>query len=320
MLWESDEASANYKPYATNETVIVKLDAPEGAKKVVLTFGLFDAGNDWWWAIDNIEVSGVVLDMDPVDPGTDGLVAYYALDNNADDSSGNGLNGTLVGDPAFVDGPTGYGMALELDGVDDYVDSGTPPELVLTESISIACWVNPAQLGGDQGFAGLDAGYVFKAHGEGVRFTTPGILDHSSANLTLKAGAWQHVAATFQPGQDEGLVFYLNGVETERMTSSAINTGSGPFRIGNNQWSELLTGLIDEVTIYNRILSAVEVRYLAGQRATPVDPGDDGLVAFYAFENDATDSSGRYHRADHFHVLDEGCCIGQGLEHYPLQG
>jgi len=230
-------------------------------------------GSDWIGAIDEVAIydralsTGEVLYLAgfraPVDPGTDGLAAYYAFQNDANDSSGNGLDGTLVGDPAFVEGQVG--MALELDG-DDYVDCGNPPELVITDAISIACWVNPEQLAGEQGFAGLDAGYSFKAHGEGVRFTTPGILDHTSANLTLEAGVWQHVAATFQPGQDEGLVFYLNGIETERMTSSAINVGSGPFRIGNNQWNEFLTGLIDEVMIYNRALSEPEVRYLAGER------------------------------------------------------
>jgi len=258
--------------------------------------------SDWIGAIDEVVIYDRALSESevmylageratPVDPGTAGLVAFYALDGDPNDSSGNELHGTIVGDPNFVEGQVG--MAMELDGVDDYVDSGTPPELVLTEAISIACWVNPALLDGDQGFAGLDAGYVFKAHGEGVRFTTPGILDHSSANLTLKAGVWQHVAATFQPGQDEGLAFYLNGVETERMTSSAINTGSGPFRIGNNQWSELLTGLIDEVVIYGRILSAGEIRYLAGDRV--VDPS---LVIYYDFDevgNIVADQSGKGH-------------------------
>ena len=226
----------------------------------------------------------------PVDPGTDGLVAFYALDGDANDSSGNELHGTIVGDPNFVEGQVG--MALELDGIDDYVDSGNPPELVITEAISIACWVNPAQLGGEQGFAGLDAGYSFKAHGEGVRFTTPGILDHSSANLTLEVGVWQHVAAVFQPGQSEGLVFYYNGVETERMTSSAINVGTGPFRIGNNQWSELFTGLLDEVRVYDRALSADEVSELAGKA---VDPS---LVIYYSFDDVGeivADQSGKGH-------------------------
>ena len=57
LLWESDEASASYKPPATNETVVVDLQNPAGAQSLVLTFGLFDAGNDWWWAIDNVEVT-----------------------------------------------------------------------------------------------------------------------------------------------------------------------------------------------------------------------------------------------------------------------
>jgi concanavalin A-like lectin/glucanase superfamily protein len=56
LLWESDSASANYKPYATNEAVVVEIAVPEGAQNMVVTFGLYDAGNDWWWAIDNVDV------------------------------------------------------------------------------------------------------------------------------------------------------------------------------------------------------------------------------------------------------------------------
>ncbi|UCD53375.1 MAG: hypothetical protein JSW27_12140 [Phycisphaerales bacterium] len=56
LLWESDSESPNYKPYATNEAVAIGILVPEGAQNMVVTFGLFDAGNDWWWAIDNVEV------------------------------------------------------------------------------------------------------------------------------------------------------------------------------------------------------------------------------------------------------------------------
>ena len=187
------------------------------------------------------------------------LVGHWRLDDGSgivatDSVAGN--DGTFEGDPEWVAGY--FGGALDFDG-DDWVNCGSPADLVITEQISITCWVNPAQLGGEQGFAGLDAGYYFKAHGEGVRFTTPGILDHSSANLTLVVGEWQHVASTFQPGQDEGLIFYYNGVETERTTSSAMNAGSGPFRIGNNQWNEHLTGMLDDVRVFNHILTENEV-------------------------------------------------------------
>ncbi|MHC4229283.1 MAG: hypothetical protein ACYSW0_17790, partial [Planctomycetota bacterium] len=140
LLWESDSGSANFKPDSTNETVVVNLQNPAGAKSIVLTFGLFDAGNDWWWAIDNVEVSGFAL-PEPVDPGTDGLVAFYALDGDANDGSGNELHGTIVGDPAFVEGLAG--MALELDGVDDYVDCGNPTLLDFgTGDFTISAWIN----------------------------------------------------------------------------------------------------------------------------------------------------------------------------------
>ena len=60
LRWESDGASPNFKSDATNETVRMQIDQPAGAESMVLTFGLFDAGNDWWWAVDNIEVIGIV--------------------------------------------------------------------------------------------------------------------------------------------------------------------------------------------------------------------------------------------------------------------
>jgi len=67
MRWESDSASPKFKnDSSTNETVTINVDNPAGARSVVLTFGYFDAGNDWWWAVDNIEVSGLLREKIPV--------------------------------------------------------------------------------------------------------------------------------------------------------------------------------------------------------------------------------------------------------------
>jgi hypothetical protein len=62
FLWLSDTSSPNYKDdslTSRNETVTVNVDNPPWATTVVLKFGMFDAGNDWWWAIDNIKVIGM---------------------------------------------------------------------------------------------------------------------------------------------------------------------------------------------------------------------------------------------------------------------
>ena len=55
----------------------------------------------------------------------DGLVAYYPFDGNAHDASGNGYNGTVYGNPQFIDGKTG--SAMKFDGIDDYVSLPTLP-------------------------------------------------------------------------------------------------------------------------------------------------------------------------------------------------
>jgi hypothetical protein len=59
LRWESEGASPNFHPDAPNEHVTLGLNNPGGASEMVLTFGLFDAGNDWWWAVDNVHVEGV---------------------------------------------------------------------------------------------------------------------------------------------------------------------------------------------------------------------------------------------------------------------
>lgn len=67
MRWESNSASPSYKPGATNESVTLNLQNPAGASSVMVEFGLINAGNDWWWAIDNLEVfTPTVLEVNTV--------------------------------------------------------------------------------------------------------------------------------------------------------------------------------------------------------------------------------------------------------------
>ena len=299
MLWESDEASANYKPYATNETVIVKLDNPEGAKKVVLTFGLFDAGNDWWWAIDNVEVRGVVPDLGPVKPSTEGLVAYYALDGDATDSSGNGLNGTLVGDAAFAEGMVG--MALDLDGDGDYVDCSNNALFSITDAFTLSVWINWRATGATWQTVVAKGDNAWRlARGGDTQtmdfgFTAGGTRGWQAARTASEVplGEWHHVVATIDT--TDGAKIYLDGVlEGENPDTGGITVGDYPAFIGENPQAlnRFWNGLIDEVMIYSRVLSEAEIRYLAGERATPVDPGTDGLLAFFPLENDTLDASG----------------------------
>jgi len=249
-------------------------------------------------ALTEEEVQAVMMPIpEPVDPGTEGLVAHYAFENNADDSSGNELHGTLVGDPTFAEGPAGYGMALDLDGDGDYVDCGAPPQFDITEQIAITYWIK---------VVAFDKGWntVLSRGDDSWRSSRAGENNFMEAAVSGTTGdwtygvtpvddeKWHHIAWIYDGTMN---YMYLDGkLDASEESTGLITVSTYPLFIGNNsqntdrEW----TGLIDEVMIYNRALSEAEVMYLAGKRATPADPGSDGLVAYYALENNTDDSSG----------------------------
>ena len=57
LKWDSKEGSPTFHGNFPNESVLIQLKNPAGAKKVVLSFELRLGANDWWWAVDNIVVS-----------------------------------------------------------------------------------------------------------------------------------------------------------------------------------------------------------------------------------------------------------------------
>ena len=58
LHWNSTSGSPFYKGPATNETVTLTIDIPQGATKANIAFDMMQSGNNWWWALDNIVVKG----------------------------------------------------------------------------------------------------------------------------------------------------------------------------------------------------------------------------------------------------------------------
>ncbi len=48
-----------------NETLKIPIDNPADAAEMVVSFGVIDARNDWWWAIDNIKIVSTAFDVEP---------------------------------------------------------------------------------------------------------------------------------------------------------------------------------------------------------------------------------------------------------------
>src|SRR3954454_7997097 len=74
----------------------------------------------------------------------------------------------------------------------------------------------------------------------------------------VAANTWTHLATTYD---GLNLRLYVNGTQvSSRALSGSMSASTGALRIGgNNVWPEWFAGLIDEVRVYNRALTATEV-------------------------------------------------------------
>jgi len=219
----------------------------------------------------------------PADPGADGLVLQYAFENNVTDSSGNGYDGTPMNDPFYADAAGDLGRAMSFDGINDYVDLPIGALVGSLTDMSVATWVNLADSGSswqrvfDFGTSNT-AGYMFLAPRTGtsgpVRFaiTATGggaaesFVDTSS---TLPLG-WHHVAAVIDSATMT-MSLYVDGALAASGATATLPQDLGTSTqnwLGRSQYAAdgYFTGLLADFSIYNRALSAGEVRYLAGDR------------------------------------------------------
>ncbi len=217
--------------------------------------------------------------LEPVDPGTDNLVAYYAFENNTEDGSGNGYDATASGNPQYVSGPTGYGMALEFDGSNDYVRLPIGPAIAAMTDITISTWANFSDLGG--GWQRLwDFGndeqinmFVTPRMGTAgeLRFAITIAGNTAESNITAAAtlpSGWHHVAAVIDSASMT-MKLYLDGKLAAEGPTLTLTSDLGETTenyLGRSQYAAdaYYFGSLDEFRIYDRALSESEILYLAG--------------------------------------------------------
>jgi glucose/arabinose dehydrogenase len=201
-------------------------------------------------------------------PPPAGLVGAWGFEETsgttAGDSSGNSNTGTISG----ATRTTGHaGNGLTFDGVNDMVTIADSNSLDLTTGMTLEAWVRPAALGTtwrtvvlkeqpNQLVYALYAGTDTASRPAGHVFTTSdrGLLGPSA----LPLNTWSHLAMTWD-GTTQRM--YVNGaqVSSTALTGTA-RTSTSPLRIGGNTvWPEWFNGVLDDVRVYNRALTAAEV-------------------------------------------------------------
>lgn len=200
-----------------------------------------------------------------------GLVGRWSFDDGADptaDDSGNGHAGDLMGDPTFtttVPAADGGGTALAFDGDEDYIEvQGNESDFDLQE-LTVAFWIKTSGFDkydglvtkGDSSWRvheGNGSGYIeFHANGVGGLRSTQWITDDT----------WHHFAVTFD---GTTLAIYIDGgPDISAARSGTISNTDALVTIGTNGdhiASRYFTGLMDDVRIYDRALSADDVAQL----------------------------------------------------------
>ncbi len=220
----------------------------------------------------------------PSDPATTGLVAHWAMDEDAGaatlaDSAGGSNNATVHSGITGVEGK--YGKAIQLGGVEDPVtapDTGMPAG---SAPCTISVWfkqtsayisnngvfVSYGTTGAESGVNGQYRAFC-KDNANAYRTfhwdadMAPGVADFAPA-----ADVWHHAAFTFDKDSNTQAV-YLNGILLNAVTiPDNVNVVlNGKVILGDmNVYASLFNGYLDEVRIYDRALSWGEIAWLSGR-------------------------------------------------------
>lgn len=241
---------------------------------------------------------------------TVGMVGWWRFDEGGGsavaDFSGQGNVGTLV-DMEEADWVAGHvGTAIDLDGAaTEHVVIDHDSSLSPTSAISMVAWIKPRTFG--TGVATLVekeylTSYLWYLNGAGGdMIVNISGSDAESELSSIATDVWQHVAFTY-----DGLNvrFYVNSLPAGvSPLVGSIGTDTSDLQIGNDDTLvSPFDGYVDDVRIYNRILSQVEIRQImegdriARYASTPDASGSlaQGLVGHWTLDGkDMNWGSGR---------------------------
>lgn len=193
---------------------------------------------------------------------TNGLTAYYKFDGNAQDSadSNHGTNNGVT----FTGGK--FGQAGSFDGINGYIN--IPSFAQNFNSFSVATWVNVNEYKNKGKI--IDFGntkrFTLQVDREGFEFNVNnGVLVQENTIYQTNKTGWVHLVAVWTNGGNSNL--YINGVlkkSNPTAFNSTISILSGDTKVIGRRITntDFFNGLIDEVRIYNRALSASDVSEL----------------------------------------------------------
>lgn len=272
ISWSSD--NENFLKPVNGVAVVTQPAALQGDQVVTLT-----ATINYQGSVDTKEFEVTVVSLAP---------AEYSFENDLLEAKGFYGAGSVTGDRilssggsvTYVDGVKG--AALNLDGT-----SGVrlPDNLINTNSYSISLWLKPAAFtsfttaffGGASGTSwlslvpsmnGTDKTRVWAAHGS--------YYDNGELADRIPQNKWTHLVITVDGDNNDALKIYINGaLQLEATGFPHVFTVPGEtneFALGVNYWDTPYRGAIDELKIFNDVITADAIDALYQEGAASIEP------------------------------------------------
>ncbi len=213
----------------------------------------------------------LVLSIALTDKARAELVGQWKLDDGggttALDASGNGNDGTLEDEPTVVDGQFGQALAFESSRVAITASDSLTADF-FQGSFTLTAWINPKRTGNtwQQVFRSVAASYTNDTlflNNDG-RLSWRGTVNGSwaggmceTAPNVVPADQWTHVAVT---GDGTNFRIYVNGALSQESAFQTTDGANVTYYIGGTAGGESYTGMVDDLRVYNHVLSEDDIR------------------------------------------------------------
>ncbi|MDB6015981.1 MAG: Peptidase BlaR1 [Pedosphaera sp.] len=235
-----------------------------------------------WSAFAIVLILGLVLtgltDARPLPAEAPDMMAWWPADGDSRDVV-TGNNAVLLNGVGFADGRVGQAFAFEGSGANQVVQVTDAPNLNPSNAFTLEVWLYLTRYSINDTVAVIEKGGVY----DSLRQYEIGLVDINGrwfirphlwlpGGLAILAGAtpvevntWYHVAMTYD---GKIMKLYVNGnVDGSMPASGPITVTANPLLIGGDGFGGWdFAGLVDELSLYNRALSAEEIQsiYEAG--------------------------------------------------------
>lgn len=204
--------------------------------------------------------TAVLVKTFPDNPTPGNLIAYYPFSGNANDASGNQLNGLTSGARLVPDFKGNPSSAYFFDGVNDYIRVSASPVLNFQDAITVSAWFKASQFPERESFLISHGSWqnrwkISFTPERKLRWTinsTSGVIRDLDSQNIIEPDSVYHVVATYDGNL---MAIYINGVlnaytfMSGKMRTTTLALTIGQMLPDNQEYN--FNGIIDEVKLYD---------------------------------------------------------------------